>query len=141
MILRRLFIIVILPLCVFKAGHASAAGDQQIDSVSKKLMDDMRKYFNTTDKEAFYDATTKYKAYCLAGGNMHNFYNAWQSEIIYDINFNHFFKAHEENRRDVERHEMAQMFRRTPQRDIHDGHNILTARQHHDGREISEKGT
>lgn len=93
MILRRLFIIVILPLCVFKAGHASAAGDQQIDSVSKKLMDDMRKYFNTTDKEAFYDATTKYKAYCLAGGNMHNFYNAWQSEIIYDINFNHFFKA------------------------------------------------
>lgn len=93
MIIKRLLTIIILFFCLLTATNASAKETQETDTLGEKLVEDMYKYFNTSDKDAFYDAIEKYKVYCLTKKDMHNFYIAWQSEIIYEINLNHFFMA------------------------------------------------
>lgn len=93
MTLRALITILILFLpAAFRgaAGEALASGE---DTVSIREMKRMHRFFPTTQRDSMYDAVAKYKAHNLANGNMHNFYKGWMNEIIYDINFNHFYKA------------------------------------------------
>lgn len=53
----------------------------------------MRKYFNTPYADSMHNATGKYCEYWLKRGDMHHYYNGWQSEIMYEINYNHFYNA------------------------------------------------
>ncbi len=93
MTLRALIIALVLLSLTAPRGMAGEASVSGNDSVSKREMERMHKFFPTTQRDSMYDAAAKYKAHNLANGNMHNFYKGWMNEIIYDINFNHFYKA------------------------------------------------
>lgn len=81
--------VIITALSAF--NHAYAAGKQ--DRTNDRLLDEMRKYFNTTHTDSMYKAAKRYRDYNLRANNMPNFYKGWQAEIMYDINFNHFYMA------------------------------------------------
>lgn len=71
-------------------AHVRAAND---DGTGGRILDDMRRHFNSTHEDSMYQAAETYREYYLKEGNMHNFYKGWQAEIMYDINFNHFYRA------------------------------------------------
>ena len=63
------------------------------DTVSERLMEDIRKYFNMEDEQAFYKSTARYRDYMLEKNNLPNYYQGWTNEILYDVNHNHFYRA------------------------------------------------
>ena len=72
--------------------HALAQ-NQEKDTTSIHLLNEVRKYFNSDNEGAFYIATEKYREYYLSTGNLHLYYKGWEHEILYDVNHNHFYRA------------------------------------------------
>ena len=63
------------------------------DAVSDSLITKLRKLFNTDRRDSLYKITGQYREHNLATGNMHEYYQGWKFEILYDINFNNFYHA------------------------------------------------
>lgn len=63
------------------------------DTISEHLLDDVRKYFNMEDEQAFYKSAARYREYMLKEKNLPDYYQGWTHEILYDVNHNHFYRA------------------------------------------------
>lgn len=84
-------IIIAITGCIqARAGNDTS---KDIDTTGITLYKELRAKFNNTDQQDFYDTAAKYRTHCLKSGRMHEYYNGWQAEIMYDINFNHFYRA------------------------------------------------
>ena len=66
---------------------------QQEDAEEQRLRDEVYKYFDTTDRLAFEDAVHQLRSYYKTMGRWHDMYTAWENEIVYDINNDHFYSA------------------------------------------------
>lgn len=66
---------------------------QQEDAEEQRLRDEVYKYFDTTDRLAFEDAVHQLRSYYKTMGKWHEMYTAWENEIVYDINNDHFYSA------------------------------------------------
>ena len=66
---------------------------QQEDAEEQRLRDEVYKYFETTDRLAFEDAVHQLRSYYKTMGRWHDMYTAWENEIVYDINNDHFYSA------------------------------------------------
>lgn len=76
-------------------GNITAAAQNDLipDAESKRLVNEMRKHFNTPNEEEFYKVAREFSQYSFKKGNMRNYYRGMSNEILYDINHNHFYKA------------------------------------------------
>lgn len=89
---RLTFITIIIGfLCVI--GTLPGRASTQSDTTAARILDDMRQYFNSSNKEALYKATAEYRTHALEVGNTRNYYKGWETEILYDVNFNRFYQA------------------------------------------------
>ncbi|WP_289144125.1 hypothetical protein, partial [Xylanibacter rodentium] len=79
--------------CIPSHAKKATRNVQDNDTIATALYNRMRGKFNTKDQIEFYSLADKYRAHCLKTGHMHRYYNGWQAEIMYDINFNHFYRA------------------------------------------------
>ena len=86
-------IIVAAMNCIPSHAKKATRNVQDNDTIATALYNRMRGKFNTKDQIEFYSLADKYRAHCLKTGHMHRYYNGWQAEIMYDINFNHFYRA------------------------------------------------
>ena len=66
---------------------------QEKDAEEQRLRDEVYKYFDTTDRMAFEDAVHQLRSYYKTMGRWHDMYTAWENEIVYDINNDHFYSA------------------------------------------------
>ena len=66
---------------------------QEKDAEEQRLRDEVYKYFDTTDRLAFEDAVHQLRSYYKTMGKWHEMYTAWENEIVYDINNDHFYSA------------------------------------------------
>ena len=66
---------------------------QEEDAEEQRLRDEVYKYFETTDRLAFEDAVHQLRSYYKTMGRWHDMYTAWENEIVYDINNDHFYSA------------------------------------------------
>ncbi|MDO4310065.1 MAG: ATP-binding protein [Prevotella sp.] len=73
------------------AGKTNAA--ETNDAKADSIMNELRRYFNSDKKDSLYRAAAKYRAYQLNQGDIYKYYQGWQYEIFYDINFNNFYHA------------------------------------------------
>jgi signal transduction histidine kinase len=94
--MKRYFTLILVLLLV-AAGPLKAGSEkppmEQTDTVMEKLLTNMREQFNTEDRKALIEACKEYKAYNLEIGNLYNYYQGWQTEVMYDINHNNFYRA------------------------------------------------
>lgn len=86
--LNRAFLLIIT-LCL----SLSSAMAEEMSAEEKRLREDVYKYFDTTDKQAFDNAITQLRNYYKARKEWHKMYTAWENEIVYDINNDHFYSA------------------------------------------------
>ena len=91
-IINRQFIVIALLMLVCQPPMAIAQ-TQKKDTMSTHLLNEVRKYFNSTDEGAFYIAAERYRDYYLSTGDLHLYYKGWSHEILYDVNHNHFYRA------------------------------------------------
>lgn len=82
-----------LLLTIFICLSILAFAQEQKDPEEIRLKEEMHKYFDTTDRMAFEDAVHQLRSYYKTNGRWHDMYTAWENEIIYDINNDHFFSA------------------------------------------------
>lgn len=81
----------LLTLLLF--GLATAFAEGQEDPEETRLREEMYKYFDTSDRLAFEDAVHQLRSYYKTMGKWHEMYTAWENEIVYDINNDHFYSA------------------------------------------------
>lgn len=93
MTLRTLIITLLFVMLSAARGTAGESVNAEKDSILIREYGKMHEFFHTKEKDSMYNAVAKYKARSLELGDMHDFYKAWMNEILYDINFNHFYKA------------------------------------------------
>ena len=74
-------------------GLATAFAKEQEDQEEIRLREEVYKYFDTTDRLAFEDAVHQLRSYYKTMGKWHEMYTAWENEIVYDINNDHFYSA------------------------------------------------
>lgn len=84
---RALMLMISLVLCL------TTTMAQKDDAEETRLREQVYKYFETTDKQAFEDAIHRLRSYYNSKGQWHEMYTAWENEIIYDINNDHFYSA------------------------------------------------
>ena len=82
-----------LLLALLLFGLATAFAEEQEDQEETRLRKEMYKYFDTTDRLAFEDAVHQLRSYYKTMGKWHEMYTAWENEIVYDINNDHFYSA------------------------------------------------
>lgn len=80
---------VIAMTCLTDRAHAATTNDKQADSILK----DLRRHFNSANKDSLYQTAARYRTYQLNKGNIYRYYQGWQYEILYEINFNNFYHA------------------------------------------------
>lgn len=88
-IVMLLVITVIAMTCLANRAHAATTNDAQADSILK----DLRRHFNTTNKDSLYQTAARYRAHQLNKGDLYRYYQGWQYEILYEINLNNFYHA------------------------------------------------
>lgn len=88
-LLTSIILIIMASISAFPA--ANAAGKR--DTTAERLMGELRKKFNSDNRDALYAVADEYRRHSLRTGNMADFYMVWKAEIMYDINFNHFYQA------------------------------------------------
>lgn len=66
---------------------------QTKDKKAEQLLNDLRKYFNEPEEDSFYVAAANFRQYYLERGDLRYYYKGLEDEILYDINFNHFYRA------------------------------------------------
>jgi len=69
------------------------AKTQKDDTLSVRLLNDVRKYFNSNDEGAFYIAAERYRDHHLKNNKLPEYYSGWTFEVLYDVNHNHFYRA------------------------------------------------
>ena len=82
-----------LLLALLLFGLATAFAEEQENPEETRLREEMYKYFDTTDRLAFEDAVHQLRSYYKTMGKWHEMYTAWENEIVYDINNDHFYSA------------------------------------------------
>ena len=82
-----------LLLALLLFGLATAFAKGQEDQEETRLREEVYKYFDTTDRLAFEDAVHQLRSYYKTMGKWHEMYTAWENEIVYDINNDHFYSA------------------------------------------------
>lgn len=82
-----------LLLALLLFGLATAFAEEQEDQEETRLREEVYKYFDTTDRLAFEDAVHQLRSYYKTMGKWHEMYTAWENEIVYDINNDHFYSA------------------------------------------------
>lgn len=82
-----------LLLALLLFGLATAFAEEQEDPEETRLREEMYKYFDTSDRLAFEDAVHQLRSYYKTMGKWHEMYTAWENEIVYDINSDHFYSA------------------------------------------------
>ena len=82
-----------LLLALLLFGLATAFAKEQEDQEEIRLREEVYKYFDTTDRLAFEDAVHQLRSYYKTMGKWHEMYTAWENEIVYDINNDHFYSA------------------------------------------------
>ncbi len=91
------YLLVILAFLLVAVGSSKAGGEkapmEKTDTVMEKLLANMREQFNSENRKALVEACTEYKNYNLEKGNLYNYYQGWQAEVLYDINHNNFYRA------------------------------------------------
>lgn len=65
----------------------------EVDEQAAALLYAIRQNNTSNYEDDLYGAVARYCDYCLSTGNLHDYYNGWQEEIMYDIRNNHFYKA------------------------------------------------
>ena len=80
-------------LTIFICLSIAIFAQQQKDPEETRLREEVYKYFDTTDHKAFENAIHKLRNYYKSAGEWHEMYTAWENEIIYDINNDHFYSA------------------------------------------------
>ena len=83
----------LLLLTIFICLSILSFAQEQKDPEETRLREEMYKYFDTTDKMAFEDAVHQLRSYYKTNGRWHDMYTAWENEIVYDINNDHFYSA------------------------------------------------
>lgn len=83
----------LLLLALLLFGLATAFAKEQEDQEEIRLREEVYKYFDTTDRLAFEDAVHQLRSYYKTMGKWHEMYTAWENEIVYDINNDHFYSA------------------------------------------------
>ena len=83
----------LLLLTIFICLSILSFAQEQKDPEETRLREEMYKYFDTTDKMAFEDAVHQLRSYYKTNGKWHEMYTAWENEIVYDINNDHFYSA------------------------------------------------
>lgn len=104
-----ILVIIIVLLCIF---GLQANAKTEPDTVADRILADMRQYFNTDNREALYKATGEYRTHALEMGNTRNYYKGWETEILYDVNFNRFYQAMKKTQ------QMSDMMRKRDDRDF-----------------------
>ena len=82
-----------LLLALLLFGLATAFAEEQENPEETRLREEMYKYFDTSDRLAFEDAVHQLRSYYKTMGKWHEMYTAWENEIVYDINNDHFYSA------------------------------------------------
>ena len=82
-----------LLLALLLFGLVTAFAEEQEDPEETRLREEMYKYFDTSDRLAFEDAVHQLRSYYKTMGKWHEMYTAWENEIVYDINNDHFYSA------------------------------------------------
>lgn len=90
--LLRLTIVNLL-LALFCLPQSMTAQTQKGDTLGIRLLQEVRQCFNDDDEGAFYIATERYRDHYLKKGELPEYYNGWNFEILYDVNHNHFYRA------------------------------------------------
>ena len=67
--------------------------EEKKDPEEERLRKEVYKYFDTTDEKAFGDAIYKLRKYYKTEEKWHEMFTAWENEIVYDINNDHFYSA------------------------------------------------
>jgi signal transduction histidine kinase len=80
-------------LTIFICLSILAFAQEQEDQEETRLREEMYKYFDTSDRLAFEDAVHQLRSYYKTMGKWHEMYTAWENEIVYDINNDHFYSA------------------------------------------------
>ena len=80
-------------LTIFICLSILAFSQEQEDQEEIRLREEVYKYFDTTDRLAFEDAVHQLRSYYKTMGKWHEMYTAWENEIVYDINNDHFYSA------------------------------------------------
>lgn len=80
-------------LTIFICLSILAFSQEQEDQEETRLREEMYKYFDTSDRLAFEDAVHQLRSYYKTMGKWHEMYTAWENEIVYDINNDHFYSA------------------------------------------------
>lgn len=89
--MRLLFIITLVSGLLI--GRATAYAQNNDKKVEQRLLDDIRKYFTEPEEDSFYVAAANFRQYYLERGDLRYYYKGLEDEILYDINFNHFYRA------------------------------------------------
>lgn len=76
-----------------------ANSNAQVDTTAERIFADMRKYFNTDQQTELYNAADEFRTHALKVGNIGNYYKGWETEVLYDINFNRFYQAMKKTQR------------------------------------------
>ncbi|MBR2018538.1 MAG: hypothetical protein IKA00_14830, partial [Prevotella sp.] len=92
-IIKRVTLTFILLLLCTANITASAQNETDADTTTARILADMRKYFNTPDRDALYRSAGEYRTHALKTDNIYNYYKGWETEILYDVNFNRFYQA------------------------------------------------
>ena len=82
-----------LLLTILLFGLAPIFAEEEKDPEEERLREEVYKYFDTTDEEAFGNAINKLRKYYKTEEKWHEMFTAWENEIVYDINNNHFYSA------------------------------------------------
>lgn len=83
----------VLALTISLVLSLPAAMAQEEDAEELRLREEVYKYFETTDRLAFEDAIHQLRSYYKSNGKWHDMYTAWENEVVYDINNDHFYSA------------------------------------------------
>ena len=88
--LRILFVLLLMLVCTPSVVTAQTTKE---DTLSTHLLNEVKKYFNSDNETAFYQASAQYREYYLNRNDLNNYYQGWEHEILYDVNHNHFYRA------------------------------------------------
>ena len=81
--LRILFVLLLMLVCTPSVVTAQTTKE---DTLSTHLLNEVKKYFNSDNETAFYQASAQYREYYLNRNDLNNYYQGWEHEILYDVN-------------------------------------------------------
>ncbi len=88
-----LYKVLFLTVLAISMWHVRVFADKETDIKGDELLDIMRSYFNSNQADSMYKAAQDYRDFYLEAGDLNRYYQGWEAEILYDINFNHTFRA------------------------------------------------